>query len=329
MFAVALASIIQTSIQAPTIKLIYEVDQFRIVDTKGAETTVKVDAPAYPIRTSYRKDETNVYWDALGITVTNGDWSYTTNLEEAALSPKLFTREEILKTKELVSQRKRELAANALSGSLRIGNNVYMLVRWDDSSGKPWLEAVYSVSLSEKRAKPVLLAKSPGFSLAKGEADDVLFATPGGFGTYVRTPEGDWGTALYDLDKKTFTFTKMGTNLVAYDRQTAGRWIAELTPYKKTRISWMANNGSRRVIHEVKTVVEFVRGAKPMVAVVGTNLGTGLLNLDSGIFVNLPADGVVRLTPHGFLVWPDKNPEKAYLLSSPTFTKVATAVTAI
>lgn len=314
MSPLALLLVLNTQTPKPVV-LRYEVDSFVISGGTATEPLrVPIQEDASEIRTSYRKDETSVYWDAIGLHIDQSNTVRTFKLEDIALTPKLFSKPQILETRELIAQGKRKREASTLSGSARVGNYVYFLPCWRDNSGKPWLEALVRVSLVNKNAKPELIGKFEGLSLAQGNIDKQLSPTANGLSVIVRT-DSQWGQATYTIESSKFLFKSRGDgSLVAYENVPGvGHLIAERMPYGKTLTSLLRQNGSKDEFLESKGDVKFVGTNRPYASVIQTNLGLALQNLESGQTVNLPQKAVVRQTPRGFLVWREDKPEAATL----------------
>lgn len=110
----------------------------------------------------YRKDDAFVVWDARGLTIRKGKQKFTTRFEDACLSPKLWTVEEIEATKEKIAQGLAKKEATELVASLRLGDEVVFVPRWADSSGVPWADVAFRANLADESVKPILIGKWPG-----------------------------------------------------------------------------------------------------------------------------------------------------------------------
>lgn len=321
---VALALLAQQP-TSPTLTLVGNDLVVKLGD-RQAKVPAKPGPKVSAIRTTYRKDETFVHWDATGVHVQKGEYDRSTRLPDAALSPKLFSREEILKSKNLISQGKRKKDCSFLSGSARLGSDVFLLLRWEDSENKPWLEALFKVDLNAAKPAPVLLGKFDGISLATGNADSRLHTRRDGLFVLGRLVSGDWGVGFYDPKTAKFAFAKRGTGLVSYDFIEGGMIVGERTDYGKVRFSQMTLLGQgATVLAELKPGTKLMADAVPYFAIAPSNLGQTLRNLDTGATMLLPVKPQVKRTEFGLLVWPEADPSKAVLYSNERFVRLAAA----
>lgn len=260
-------------------------------------------------------------WDARGLTVRDGDWSFTSRLEDAALSPKLFNADEIRATRAMIeaSQRKRE--ASDLAGTTRLGDRVYWLPRWRDAAGKPWLEVLYEVNLAEPRPKPRLVGRLQGFaapsSNALGRYGDSVFAI---------TRDADaWGFAFYTPVTEGFGFLAKGDRLVSAERVSDEvTLVAETTPYDTTVVRRLhLPSGQSRTLAEIRGRVEFVN-ARPPVVDIQAPTGRFLRNLETGAEKRVSPGTPVRWVDGNVLVWsPAERPSSAVLWNPERWKPVA------
>ncbi|MCW5940874.1 MAG: hypothetical protein KIS66_01495 [Fimbriimonadaceae bacterium] len=251
-------------------------------------------------------------WDARGLTVRDGDWSFSTKLEDAALSPRLFTPDEIRATRAMVEvgQRKREAAD--LAGTVRIGDRVFWLPRWRDSAGKPWLEALFEVNLAEPRPKPRLVGRLQGFAAtgntnALGRFGESVFA--------ITRDGGAWGFAFYTPVTEGFGFLAKGDRLVSAERISEEvTLVAETSPYDTTVVRrFHLPSGQSRTLAEIRGKVEFVNARPPIVDIVAPT-GRFLRNLESGAEKRLSPGTPVRWVEGNVLIWsPADRPSSAVL----------------
>jgi len=207
---------------------------------------LKLPKPAPRWFTSFRRNDRYAVWDERGLSVRAGKWSYSTHLAEIPVSPKLFEKDEILENVALIKGGKRFRSATALSGAIRVGKEVFMLVRWDDADKNPWLEALFRVDLNESKPKPMLLGRFAGLSQARSTIEDRLFVR-GGKLSVVAAQKAVWGLAQYS-SRSSFEFHPMGDVLIDYT-PISGRlgMFAEKTGYGTTvigRVDW--GTGVRR-----------------------------------------------------------------------------------
>lgn len=309
----------------PTLSLAPDFLVVRVGDKEHREP-LKMIEEAEDLRTSYRKDETRVSWDADGLKISKGAYQLTSRLPEVALTPKLFTKEELVQSKALMAQGKRQKDASSLSGSVRLGDYVYFLLRWTDSEDVTWLEALVSVKLTEARPKPHLIGRFGGMSLSRRATDDRLFTFGESVGIFANHANGKWGLATYHRKTDKFDFKEYGTGLSDYIPISGKMFlIAEEATYGKTVIARVdLNTGSRRNLMEASGDVRLVDRNRPFLAEILTNLGPALYNMETGCMMSIPARSAIRRTPFGVLIWPATDPARAALYSFERFLRLAT-----
>ncbi len=316
MTAVALIACL-AAIQTPP-KITIQLFQDDFVVRQGSKKSVvplKLDQPKPPLAVVFRKNKTFAVWDDRGLSIRYAKKLVTSKLREIPVSPRIFERDEILSTVDLIRQGKRSREASALSGAKRIGGDAYFLVRWDDSDGKPWLEALVRVSLDEKKPEWKLLGKFEGLSLAKLPIDDRLMLHNGSLAVVARRG-ADWGESFYSSSLKAFGFKKLGTGLIdfTYQEGFSGLYV-EKTSYG-TSIGGKADFEAQRRTEalEVKGGLKFLDGKAPLLAVIRQEGGTALRNAETGAEMTLPSSSAVRRTTSGVVVWsPAVEPTRAWL----------------
>lgn len=260
-------------------------------------------------------------WDSRGLTVRDGDWSFTSRLDDAALSPRLFTPDEIRACRAMIGANQRKREATDLAGSVRIGDRAYWLARWRDAAGKPWLEALFEVNLAEPRPKPRLLGRLQGFaaptSNALGRYGDSVFAI---------TRDGDaWGFAFYTPVTEGFGFLAKGDRLVSAERVSDEiTLVAETTAYDTTVVRRLhLPSGQSRILAEIRGQVSFVNARPPIVDITAPT-GRFLRNLETGAEKRVSPGTPVRWVDGNVLVWsPAERPVSAVLWSPERWKPVA------
>jgi len=310
---------------SPSISLVSEAIVVRVGDKEHREP-IRATEEAEDLRTSYRKDETYVSWGAEGLRIKKGSYEKVSRLPDIALTPKLFSKEEIIKTRSLIEQGQREKEASSMSGSTRIGDYVYFLLRWTDLDGVTWLEALVSVKLTDPKPLPVLLGRFDGTSLSQRATDDRLFPFGESVGVFSTRQDGKWGLATYHRKTNKFDFKEYGRGLADYIPISGKMFlIAEDSGYGKVVIARIdLNTGSRRNLMEANGEVSLVDRQRPFLAEIRTNLGPAIQNMETGCIMAIPAQAAVRRTPFGILTWPPGKPEQAALYSFERFMKLAT-----
>lgn len=310
--------------QAPTLGF-YQDSFIARVGAKRAAVPLQLPKERPPLSVSYRRNNSFAVWDDRGLTIRIGKKAKSLRLEEFAVSPKIFSREEILQTLQDIKAKKRKRGAAALSGARRIGLVGYFLVRWEDSDGKTWLETLVSVNLAEPSFHPTLLARLPGTSLATKPIDDQLILLGNRISSVIRKGN-TWGLATFDADQDRFEYNPMGRHLVGYTALTnrLGAFV-ERTDYGSNvggRVDLAVL--TRNELVESKGTLRFADGLQPMVAVIGKKDGVALRNVETGAELKLPASIALRRTPLGIVAWsPYTSPKRAWLLEPTRWSELA------
>ncbi|MBI3721699.1 MAG: hypothetical protein HY248_04025, partial [Fimbriimonas ginsengisoli] len=267
--------------QTPPVSISYSQGSFIIRSGREMEVVpAKLETHQAPKAVAFRRNKTYAVWDSRGLTIRVGSVAKSFRLPELAVSPRLSSREQILETLKLVEAGKRTKEASALSGGKRLGNWAYFLARWDDTSGKPWLEALARVSLIESKPAWRLVGKFEGVSLGRGSIDDRLYTRAGSLVVVERLGEA-WGEASYSPTLGAFGFRPMGKGLEAFMPQAEGRGLfVERTGYG-SQIGGEADggSGSRHELIETHAKIEFVDTRRPIFAILG---GRELRNAETG-----------------------------------------------
>ncbi|MBS1717256.1 MAG: hypothetical protein JSS72_05955 [Armatimonadetes bacterium] len=291
--------------QSPDTQITFEKDAFTVV-RKGAKATVPAGGkPDANPHVAYRRDQNWAVWDARGLTVRVGSLVRSSHLGELAVSPKLTPREEIRKNLSRFKDGSRTKDASAISGSLRVGNAAYFLVRWDGKDHKPWLEALVRVDLTEKKPTWSLVGKFEGLTTSDKFIGNQLAANGESLTTCTQTADG-WGIASYDPAEKKFGFKKVGKELVQFAPGTAPTHACyvEKSGYG-TLVGGGLNltSGVRTRLVESPGKLEAIDGLAPSVFLIDSASGRVLANGVSGAQMRLDADTKITRTPFGILAW--------------------------
>ncbi|HMS54267.1 MAG TPA: hypothetical protein PKA27_02610 [Fimbriimonadaceae bacterium] len=181
----------------------------------------------------YRKDDAFVVWDSRGLTIRKGKKTFTTRFEDAALSPKLWTAEEIAGIKQRIAGKEAKREVSELIASLRIGDEVVCVVRWNDSKGVSWADVAYRASLTDESVKPALIGKWPG-RLAKTTPQRATLSFVGSEVLGVtRLTDNKWGvgrvnlldgsTSAVDIGEGLLVATQINRRLALVVEQASGR----------------------------------------------------------------------------------------------------------
>jgi hypothetical protein len=300
--------------------------QDTFVVRKGSEVEriplVVTPKPA-PMSVLYRRDKTFLVWDDRGLTIRVDDKVRSTRMPELAVSPRLFPREEILRNLARFETKERSKDANALSGSRRIGNEVYLLLRWDDRAGKPWLESLVAVDLSHENPKPRLLGRFDGFTLSRKTIDEQLFIQANRLNAILQK-EDNWGIGSYNVLDEAFDFVTLGDKLKQFlpQKWPLARFVEE-TAYGTT-LGGQTHllDANRKTLAEASGPMRFLDVEDPPLV---SLKGPALRNVETGSELKLPAAYGVRRGKFGVLVWaPEKGPTSATLYDPEAWKTLAT-----
>lgn len=281
--------------------------------------------PTPALAVAYRKDQNYAVWDDRGLTVRRGDKVLSTKLPYVPTAPKLFERPDILETISQLESGKRTRDAAGLSGSIRIGADVYFLIRWENSEGKPWMEALCRVSLDGTSLKPEVLGRFQGLSVAYKPIDDRLIRI-GSNPTIVARVGDTWGTAVYERIAGLFTFQPLGANLNSIWPVDRNDWLFVETSGYGTTIGGRIDldTGLRRNLFESRANGRFVDSASPLLMVTSSGNASQLRNGDTGAETTIPNNsGVRRIGPFAVVFAPAKKPTRAQLYEVDQLAKVA------
>lgn len=317
-------SLYQQPVDKPSLN--YFQDNFIVrIGEKRATVPLQLPKERPVLSVSFRKDKNYAVWDDRGLTVRIGNVAKSTRLEDIATSPKVFERDEILKTADLIEKKERTRGATALSGAKRVGNLVFFLARWEDRDGKPWLEALVSVDLTEKTFHPKFLARLPGLTLADKKIDDRLFVLSEKLSAVARNGE-QWGVTFFNADSQKFEFQEIGRKLESYQPISARIGIfVESTDYgAKVGGRVDLSTFARRNLVEGKGMVKFADTSEPLIALISRGNNVRLLNTDTGAELELLSSVAMRRTNLGLVVWsPFDKPRRAWLYSLERWSPLA------
>lgn len=324
MFPSFLASVIlqtQTA-QIPSLQVVGNKINVTIA---GKKSTVNADEDPSKEKVidhiAYRRDDRWAVWDSRGLTVRDGAKASSTKLGDIAVSPRAFTRDEILKNLDFFKAKKRAKDSDSLSGSVRIGTKCFFLPRWTAKDGETWLEALVVVDLAESNPKPKFLGRFKGFSSSFRPIDDKLFVVKDQLS--IVSKQGDtWGLSSYDNAQSSFEFNPLGSNLVSYFR---GGYFLESTSYGTYIVGQIdLGTGVRKNLFETRSkTVELTDGSA--LAILRSKDNTVIKNLKTGGQVTHSANAYVTPVNNYVLVWTKDERTTAWLYEPVRWTTVATA----
>lgn len=262
-----------------------------------------------------------VTFDAKGLTVTQKK-AVTSRLKSVPTSGKVATKESNAELMKLVAEGRRKLEVSALSGWELLGDDLYLLLRWDDSQKKPWFEALMVMDMSKPAPEARLVGKFSCLSFGQGPVDDVLVSKEGHFLIVGNGPDG---LVLSRLSKDGARHDdKLGSSVSKAkflpDVRTA--WALTSTSYGTNVVGYFETDNP--VLHTVSEFRGRMKGIlEPAYAVFDTPTGLSMVNMLSGAIKAMPKDSDQRQTANGLLLWtPSVKPTRAELLDS-SFRRLA------
>jgi len=281
---------------------------------KALRVPLEPETPKPLMSRAFRRDQLWAVWDERGLTIRTPSRVSSTHLEDIAVSPKIFERDEIRDNLRLFASGARSKEASSLAGSQRVGKYAYFLPRWVDKKGKPWLEALIRVDMGASNPKPEFLGRFTGLSAATEMIDDRLVVTAKGLGI-VSNDDRRWGLATYNIDKDDFDFQPVGDILVSIT--PSGKYV-EKTSYGAYSAGWVdLNKLERHPVRESRAALSFLDEETPAILVGRDTTSTTLYNADTGALVKLPAGTIVRRAEGKIFTWDSATDPKSATLFDP------------
>ncbi|MHB8636384.1 MAG: hypothetical protein ACYC96_07920 [Fimbriimonadaceae bacterium] len=288
--------------------------------------SIAPEPPAVRKKVEFRSDAKFVTWDKRGLTIRVGSRATSTRFKDIPTSPRLRTHDAIVGTLDAVRRGGRSLAATAVSGSRRFGKSVYLVVRWEDGPGRPWLEALVSVDLDADKPTAQAIAVLPGLSFSSAQIADNLVAGPNGVSILLHAGPA-WGLWSYRPDTGQADYHMLGDGV---------KYAAAVSPdiaafVEKTHHGTFAagtvdlSTGARADTAEAPTLWKMLDAKAPPVAE-ATDDGGGriLAELSSGAVYSLPDGATVRRAGEHVVIWiGGSHPDRAWLYDPTTWKPLA------
>ncbi len=313
--------------QSGGVNLSYKAGVFSIAAPSGTSKVV-INQPEQPAPKTWEINEfgTRVTWNEKGLTVSKGAYKRTTQFRDIPTSPRLFSREQIRTMLEGIEAGDRAAEASALAGHELLGENLYLLVRWNDKANKPLFEAIIQVDLTPEKPWFKVLYRSPGVSQASGPVSDELFLANNRL-CAVATVANKWGLSTWDLKGEFVRYFQFGTGLFRWS--IPGAAPRELLFVERTEYnSWLAGRVNlatfeRTELGESKEKASFV-STDPVTIRFDSVERSRIRYADSGLEQEFLAWTAARQTPQGLLMWhPARSPRQAVLFRTGTFQPLA------
>jgi hypothetical protein len=321
----SIAALVALAAQTPKVTLTYFQEHFIVregVYNESAPLKLAEETPR--LSTLFRKNSTFAVWDERGLTIRVGPTVKSTKLPDISLSPKAFSRAEILSNLAEMRKGRRTKDVAGLSGAVRVGNRVYFLARWEDKDGKPWAEALVRVDLTDKFPEPKFVTRQPSISIADQPVGDQLFIMEDKV-SYIARDGGKWGIEQFDTQSDRSTFEELGGRLETYvPIQAANRkpqtaplagYFVERTSYGTTVAGRVdLKSRTRKNLAEGRMKMRFMDGQEPPCLIRTSGNTATILNASTGAEFDLPVPCAARRMSRGIVVWtPVEDPKRAWL----------------
>ncbi|HXH61393.1 MAG TPA: hypothetical protein VNI20_08540 [Fimbriimonadaceae bacterium] len=299
---------------------------FNVTDGDKTETVAlnagAASAPLVGDNISMQVGDVLVTFDERGLGIQYGKQGGFTTLSYMPTTPKLFSAEEIKANADAITSGERSARVSAVSGFVVVKDTLYMLMRWEDKDGKPWLETLVDLDTSGAAPKVGLVDKLVGTSFASGTVSDQLHAA--GESVYVVTRTAD-----------SLLVESYDTVTAKMDRRTVGPAVDILRPFGSEYLTVRKTAYGTRIVgfyktgggppHEVyETRGTVVPASLTSAFVVDEWDGRYLVDVSSGGKLALGKDSGYAPSSSGVIVWsPADAPEKATLYGSGGWTPVA------
>lgn len=302
----------------------YTGDAFEI---KTASQTVKVAVERYVGPPAFPSDNVTltyagrqITFDEKGLGIRQGAAYGYSRLPSLAMTTKLFGNAEINETKAKIASGERQAGFSSLSGFEYVGSTLYLLLRWEEKTGNPWMEALVAIDLSRQQLQPALVGRFDGISYASGRVDDRLEFRDGRLSAFT-TKGKEWGLASITPETGEKSFTSFGPKAASARMIPGGIHAVGLSPsgYGTTFVT-LVNLGTS-AWRQAAEIRGQIRGlVEPNILHWREGSQNVYTNLETGAELRAAWDPVPVQTSVGLLMWsPSVNPDKAFLYENETF----------
>lgn len=265
-----------------------------------------------------------ITFDDKGLGIRQGAAYGYSRQPSLAMTTKLFGNAEINETKAKIASGDRQAGFSSLSGFEYVGSTLYLLLRWEEKNGAPWLEALVKIDLSQQQLQPALVGRFEGMSYANGRVDDRLEFKDGRLSAF--TVKGsEWGLASLVPETGESSFTSFGPKAASARMIPGGSKAIGLSPsgYGTTMVTLVDLGSSAwRMAAEIRGQIRGV--VEPNILHWREGSQNVYTNLETGAELRPAWDPVPVYTSLGLLMWsPSVNPDKAFLYDSETFRVVS------
>ena len=300
--------------------------EFTVIDGEQ-KVTVPLSAAEPPKafkgdKLNMRIGDTLVTFDQRGLGIQyRGKGGFTT-LAYMPTSPKIFSAEEIARNTELAKSGERPARVSAVSGFEIVNDKLYLLLRWEEKSGKPWLETLVDVDTSGDAPKIGLIGRFGGFSFTSGAVSDELYSSGTKLFALLRGIDG-LAIGTCDTTMGTTAFKKLGPIVDQVNRMGALFYTVTKTPYGMKSVG-VVNPTPERFRAVLETRGDVIATAVTGVLLVREEGRDSLFSVVSGAKMPVEKDAGFAETPFGVIVWtPRARPTSAFLRETGGWRKLS------
>lgn len=317
------AAFLGLSLVGQSVTLSYREGAFLISGSETLRVPIAITSPSRAQTLFHDKDQW-IVWDRRGLTIRKGAALYSTKMIEYPVSPKVLNRDSILHNAAMISSGERRREASGIAGWQRIGSDFFLLARWENSRGIPWLEVLVKIPMSEARPKPTFVGKLSGLSLGPLDGTDRLRFADGLLKAFVKR-DPQWGLSTFDLTGNAPQFHPLGENLVSPPIAIGEEVLAiERTSYGSLLLSKLhPQTSTKMLLTEARGRITILSLKGPIIRIDLPQV-IAIRSIDTGAELRLPKGLAMLATTRGLLVWaPITRPERATLFSTTNWTPIA------
>ena len=307
-------------------QLSYADGAFEIKDGQSTLTVpLSASQPPFVVRSerlNIRIGETLITFDQRGLGIQYGGKGGFTTLGYIPTNPNVFSADQIKENTDLIASGARSARVSALSGFEVVKDTLYLLLRWDDKNGEPWLEVLANVDTSGDAPKVNAIGMFDGKSFARGGVSDELYSFADTVYAPMLASDGLW-IGSFDTFNRRLLYRKVAERVDECHRFGERFYTVTKTPYGMKAIGVM-DPAAERFRAVLETRGEVVPSPLTSALVVQEGGERSLFAFGSGAKMSLAANDGFAQTPYGVLVWsPKDSPKQAALREPDGWTSVA------
>ncbi len=298
-----------------------------VIQDGDDKVTVPLSAADPPLqfkgdKLNMRIGDTLITFDKSGLGIRyRGKGGFTT-LGYMPTSPKIFSTEDIVRNTELAKTGERPARVSAVSGFEVVNDKLYMLLRWDDKSGEPWLETLVDIDTSGDTPKVGLIGRFGGFSYTSGPVSDELYSTGTKLFVVLRGVDG-LALGTCDTLQGTTVFKKLAPIVDECHRFGSLFYTITKSPHGMKSVG-IVNPVPERFRAVLETRGEILPSALTSSLAVKEGGHTSLFAFITGAKLLVEDGSGFAETPYGVLVWtPKAKPIRATLRETEGWTIVS------